>query len=196
MKRNLLYTALAIIMIAPFSTFATETGSSSPALVSTSTVESFISGSSTVATSTPQKSFTVCSQEAIEARDTAIASSRLVYNTTMAKALNDRKNREKAAVAIVRDDAKKTAIKNSVETYKTQAKNAQAILTDSRDLAWYTFANDIKICRDIEDANILLMEQESGTTSLKMAGPNDTTSKTFGDVLRSSFENFKSLFNN
>ena len=102
-----------------------------------------VEASSTVEASSSASTLTECSQQAIEDRDTAIANSRTLYNNAMTKALTERKNREKAAIAMKTEEERKIAIKASVENYKNQAKAAQNALTQARKLAWQTFENDI-----------------------------------------------------
>ncbi len=172
----------------------------------TTTVEEIVVGTTTAST-TPVWTLTTCSQEAIESRDTRIASSRVAYNTTMANALTERKNREKAAVAISDEDDKKDAIKASVENYKSQAKTAQTILVQARKLAWQTFENDIKKCRDIQsdetvstqDSNIPTPASEQTPVMRKMEKSAEKTeekeTKTIKETIKAQFESFKSLFN-
>lgn len=150
------------------------------------------------------KTFTTCSQEAIESRDTSIASSRLTYNNAMTSALLERKNSEKAAVALKTDDTKKDALKLSVETYKKETKAAQTVLTQARKLTWQTFDSDIKKCRELEDIET---ESKSENTQPAIASEPSTFSKkieksenkeevkTIKETLKAQFESFKSLFN-
>jgi hypothetical protein len=159
------------------------------------------------ATTTPKiRTFTICSQEAIEVRDTAIATSRLTYNISMSNALTERKNREKAAVALEDEGAKKEAIKASVETYKHQAKTAQTTLTQARKTAWQTFENDIKKCRELEDVEQVLasstdehpqmskmMMKKSGEDEAKESKKEEA--KSISDVIKVKLESLKSLFN-
>jgi NADH dehydrogenase/NADH:ubiquinone oxidoreductase subunit G len=154
----------------------------------------------------PENAFTTCSQEAIEARDTSIASSRLIYNTAMNTALTERKNREKVAVTIEEEGAKKDAIKASVETYKQQTKQAQTALVAARKLAWQTFENDIKKCRELgtETTQIIKEDEQQPAQSrtMKKTQDDDTVkelrkdeSKSIGDMIKVKFESLKSLFN-
>lgn len=157
------------------------------------------SSSTPVAVVSPAKNFTLCSQEAIEVRDTNIATSRSLYNTGMASALNDRKNKEKAAVAISDETAKKAAIRVSVDTYKSLVRNAQNNLTVSRKSAWQGFEADIKECRDTQD-NELSIEKDkqdtktlSGTSTVK-ADEGDV--KTLKETIKAGIDSLRSLFNN
>jgi DNA repair ATPase RecN len=143
--------------------------------------------------------FTVCSQEAIEKRDTNIASSRSVYNTAMTNALKERKNREKAAVAIENDDDKKAAIKASVTAYKNTTKAAQTILTQARKVAWQEFEDDIKQCRTTQEEELnkkVDLTTESSVSQKMTGGKNlESESKTIKDALKEQFEAIRSLFN-
>jgi hypothetical protein len=202
MKKHLLTIAAGFLFALPLYGYAEEIPQTVLGVATTTKEE---------ATSTAAvKSFTTCSQEAIEARDTKIAASRLTYNTAMANALTERKNREKAAVAILDEDDKKDAIKASVDTYKHQAKAAQTTLTQARKLAWQTFDNDIKACRDLEqvadDAAQVIKAEEDQTpvartmmmkkgTETEITETKTTDSKSFKDTLKDKLESIKSLFN-
>lgn len=203
MKKQLLYTAICLSLFIPLYGYAEEATTSVPSPLHTQkevTTEVVSDASSTEASSTPVtpvKSFTLCSQEAIETRDTSIATSRSLYNTAMANALKDRKNREKAAVAIVDESDKKDAIKASVDTYKTLTKSAQNTLTTSRKTAWTMFESDIKQCHDIEDEAIAaakakqdaLDDSEKGTTELESDGAS------IKDTIKAGLDTLRSLFN-
>jgi DNA repair ATPase RecN len=205
MKKQLLTLTATLLFAFPLYGFAEELPSTALGVASTTKNEE---ASSTDAT--PVKTFTTCSQEAIEARDTKIATSRIAYNTAMSNALTERKNREKAAVAIADEDDKKDAIKASVDTYKHQAKAAQATLTQARKLAWQTFDNDIKACRDLEQITedttaTLKSDNEQAPTArtmmMKKGAETEITetkpveSKSFKDTIKDKFESIKSLFN-
>ena len=147
-------------------------------------------------TSTPVKTFTVCSQEAIETRDTKIAQGRTIYNGAMAKALLDRKNSEKAAVAIKVEGDKRAAIKGSVENYKTQSKAAQSILTQSRKATWQAFESDISKCRELENPDGNTSKADTTDDMVKTVKKEEATEvKTFKDTIKAQFESLKSLFN-
>ena len=120
----------------------------------------------TASSTSPVKNFTLCSQQAIETRDTKIASSRSIYNIAMTTALTDRKNKEKAAVAVKVDDDRKAAIKVSVDTYKSLTRAAQNALTSSRKTVWQDFETDIKKCHEIQD--------EAGAIEKDTADSKDT----------------------
>ena len=174
--------------------------------VSTTTLTEEIVSTSTAST-TPVRTFTLCSQEAIEARDTKIAISRVTYNTAMANALLERKNKEKAAVAVTDESNKKDAIKASVENYKSQAKSAQIILVQARKLAWQTFENDIKKCHDIQnEENLSSLDTATPTTAPEQTPmmrkmeknvekAEEKETKTIKETIKAQFENLKSLFN-
>lgn len=160
-----------------------------------------------VEVTTSVKSFTVCSQEAIELRDTKIASSRTFYNTAMTNALSERKNREKAAVAITNTDDKKTALKLSIDTYKNQAKVAQTTVTQARKTIWRSFEDDIKSCHDREDeenkqsASTRSSLSPSAIKDMKIVGDvsmkrtEEGEVKTIKETIRAGFESLRSLFN-
>jgi len=206
MKKQLLTASAVILFLFPMYGYAEEIPTAVLGIASSTQEES----ATTTASSTPLRTFTICSQEAIEVRDTSIASSRLTYNTAMSKALTERKNREKAAVAIIDEDDKKDAIKASVETYKHQAKGAQTALTQARKIAWQTFDNDVKKCRELEKTEQLdivasTTEEQvapaARTMMMKKGGEDDiketkmSESKSFKDSLKDKIESFKSLFN-
>ncbi|MBP6888225.1 MAG: hypothetical protein KBC21_00835 [Candidatus Pacebacteria bacterium] len=113
----------------------------------TTTVATSTTSSSTIVVTKAQL-FTSCSQDAIESRDTKLAQARGSYNTAMSNLLLERKNVEKAAVAIEDEKEKKTAIKESVEKYKTEVKTIQNTLTQSRKTIWQNFENDTRVCRE------------------------------------------------
>lgn len=177
-------------------------GSTSSSLVSSSTVSS-----STTEAIVILKPFTLCSQEAIEKRDTDIAASRSAYNITMTNALNERKNREKAAIALEDGKDKKDAIKVSVDTYKDQTKDAQNTLTQTRKILWQNFENDIKKCRDTEDQST-----PHQSAMLKTAKPSEkaepammmrkveepevkTITETIKETIKDKIDTFFSFFN-
>jgi hypothetical protein len=203
MKKLLIQTGIGILFLVPLTSFAAEDATSSLRQTGTSTVIiSESDASSTIASTTPIKTFTLCSQQAIENRDNTIAASRTIYNTAMAKALTERKNREKAAVAITDDGDKKDAIKVSVDTYKNQAKVAQTILLQARKVAWQTFENDIQKCHDAQDEQFNAMSvskeiivSEPATILRKVEKADEKEVKTLGDAIKAQFENFKALFN-
>jgi DNA repair ATPase RecN len=150
MKKYLPYIQLSILLVLPISTYA-DVASSSASIREPSVIAT-VSTTTPEATTTPDQDFTICQQQAIEERDTLIASSRVLYNTAMANALTERKNNEKAAIAITDKNAKKVALKNSVDTYKNIVKNAQDDLTQARKDAWQTFEDTIQSCHDIQDS--------------------------------------------
>jgi hypothetical protein len=126
----------------------------------------------------------------------------------MTSALTERKNREKAAVAMTDEDEKKDAIKASVEAYKHQAKAAQTTLAQARKQAWQTFENDIKKCRELETENedhMIATSTEDNTapvarTMMKKSSeePKEIKSletKSLKETIKSQFESLKSLFN-
>lgn len=203
MKKYLLALSIGALSLIPLYGYAEE-APVKLASIATTTIAEESDTASTTASSTPVWSFTLCSQEAIETRDTKIAASRATYNTAMANALTERKNREKAAVAILDEADKKAAIKASVETYKAQSKAAQNVLTQARKLAWQTFENNIKKCRDLEDTQTIFTEEkkteptlmsEQTSVTKKMEKTEEKEVKTFTETIKAGFENFKSLFN-
>ncbi len=200
MKNKILTLGLGFMAFVPLYTYAEEspinlTSTSSIVISSTSTI--------TLGTISP-KTFTMCSQEAIEVRDTNIASSRTTYNIAMTNALLERKNSEKAAIALKKDDSKKDALKLSVETYKHQTKSAQVTLTQARKLTWQTFDNDIKKCRDLEETEATPTTLDEQPTTVIDPTPfskkiekleSKEEVKTIKETLKAQFESFKSLFN-
>lgn len=200
MKKQLVTLGASILFLLPLYGYAEE--ATTPVLSGASSTKELKdeSASSTVLL----KTFTTCSQEAIESRDTSIASSRLTYNNAMTSALLERKNSEKAAVALKTDDKKKDALKLSVETYKKETKAAQTVLTQARKLTWQAFDNDIKKCRELEDTETTVKSEntqpaiasEPSTFSKKMEKPESKEEvKTIKETLKAQFESFKSLFN-
>ncbi len=203
MKKKILTISLGIIAYLPFYSYAEEF----PSLpIATSTKITVAENSSTSTMSeTPTWSLTLCSQEAIETRDTSIASSRAIYNTAMTNALTERKNKEKISVAAKNEDLRKETLKLSVEAYKHQTKAAQTTLTLARKVAWQTFDTTIQKCRSLDEA----MNAENSTytnspTDKKIESravkneilePKVDEVKSFRDTLKTQIENFKSLFN-
>lgn len=206
MKKNILALFTGTLFFIPLLGYAEELPLKLATAATTTILEEVATGTTTAST-TPVKTFTTCSQEAIETRDTRIASTRATYNTAMANSLLERKNKEKAAVAIVDEDDKKNAIKTSVENYKSQAKAAQTILVQARKLAWQTFENDIKKCHDIQndetvsaqDLAIPTPTSEQAPMMRKMEKSVEKTeekeTKTIKETIKAQFESFKSLFN-
>lgn len=189
MKKQLLLASIGYILLIPFYTHAEETFS----LEATSTiVESTqeTEDEDVLASSTP-KNFTTCSQEAIEVRDTSIATSRTIYNSAMTDALKDRKNKEKAAMAITNENKKKDAIKVSVNTYKNLVKNAQNNLTEAREEAWKTFEEDIEACRELEKEEVASNEGALDAYT----EPAEGEPKTIKETIKEQFEALRSLFN-
>jgi DNA repair ATPase RecN len=173
MKKHF-FLPLSLLLIIPLYTHAAE--DISMKLVSTST-EEVASSTEESSKNTPDQDFTLCQQQAIEARDTQISLSRSLYNTAMTNALSDRKNKEKAAVAISTKDDKKEAIKISVDTYKSLTKKAQNDLTEARKTAWQTFENEIQACRDAKNVS-----EEESPTSLVVDENKEVTSKNISDT--------------
>lgn len=129
--------------------------------------------------------FTLCSQQAIEERDTKIAASRTIYNQAMNTALQERKHNEKLAVAIKQDDDKKAAIKKSVESYKTLVKNAQTTLTAARKEAWKGFEEDLEGCRTLQNTKTTEEgAQEEGESSIRK---EETIKDTILNTIKSLF---------
>ena len=186
MKKQLLTTTIGLLLFVPVFGYAEE---------NVKEVE-HEQATSTIASTTPLKSFTTCSQEAIENRDTKIASSRALYNTAMANALTERKNKEKAAVAVVDPSNKKDSIKTSVENYKNQAKGAQAALTQARKAAWQDFEEDIASCREIEkEATELSDGKEMRTFDIQTKKTDEVETKTIKETIKAGIESLRSLFN-
>ncbi len=195
MKKQLLQAGIGILFLLPLFGYALEEASSSTPFTSTSSKEILSSTSTEEVATSSIHNFTLCSQEAIESRDTKIASSRMVYNTAMAAALNDRKNKEKAAVAIASEDDKKSAIKKSVDTYKTSAKHAQNVLVQARKGAWQSFENDIKKCREVQDEQIISEEKESALVESSMKKSEPSEAKTIKETIKAQFDAIRLLFN-
>lgn len=189
MKKQLLTILLPSLMLLPFYVYAQESSST----VITNPVKETKEIASISTSSTPEvpapSDFTLCSQEAIELRDTSIASSRSIYNIAMANALKERKNKEKAAVAITNQDEKKDAIKVSVNAYKNAVKNAQNNLTQARKAAWTAFENDIKKCHEMEE------EVSQSEEELPAGSTTPTTKKMEEGEPKNIFETIRSLFN-
>jgi DNA repair ATPase RecN len=199
MKKHFLSLPLSLLLVIPFYAQA-ESSSTTPEL----DIKKTASSTEEVTATSPDQDFTLCQQQAIEARDTQISSSRSLYNTAMTNALTDRKNKEKAAIAISDKDAKKTAIKTSVETYKTLTKNAQNDLTEARKVAWQSFEDAIQSCRDVQTATV-----EETLSSVPSDETTESPASTFsasqvkkevketpdeGSSLKNMFKAFKSLF--
>lgn len=223
MKKKLLYTAISLSILLPLYSYAEEgTFLAATATIKTTTKETSTkekdtkeikeisvqesviniattSSSTPISLVSPAKNFTLCSQEAIEVRDTNIATSRSLYNTSMASALNDRKNKEKAAVAISDENAKKAAIKVSVDTYKSLVKNAQNNLTVSRKSAWQGFEADIKECRDTQNKELSAEKENHDTKTLSATSStkaDDGDVKTLKETLKAGIDTLRLLFNN
>ncbi len=114
-----------------------------PALASAE-VNATTTATTTVSTS---QNFTICQQASIEKRDTSLGVARTTYNTSMTKALDARKEAEKAAVAITDPTAKVAAVRAAVDAYKKAVTLAQETLTKSRREVLATFELDTKTCR-------------------------------------------------
>lgn len=145
--------------------------------------------------------FTACSQAAIELRDSTISSARSVYNTTMAIALDARKEAEKKAVAIDDTSAKKDAIKKAVEEYKESASRAQEILTKERKSAWASFEENTKNCREMnkEKREAFIAEKKEQTTEAKaemraLSDDHKGEMKSLKETLRAKLDSLKNLF--
>ncbi len=199
MKKQLLHATLGALLFFPLYGYAAEEVSSSTLIKKDAIPKELSVDEATSTASTTVKSFTVCSQEAIENRDTKIATSRAQYNTSMASALTERKNKEKAAVAVLNADDKKDAIKLSIETYRNQAKGAQTILTQARKATWQTFEDDIALCRDIEKSIEVLDNEPSGSAARSveptLKKTDETESKSIKETIKAGIESLRSLFN-
>lgn len=172
---------------------------------STATEET-IAISTTTPVLTKAQLFTGCSQDAIELRDTKLAQSRSTYNNAMNALLLERKNTEKAAVAIEGEKEKKTAVKESVEKYKAEVKTIQNTLTQSRKTIWQNFENDTKKCRthlekddetapkeEKQAAKEVLKKEFTETRELKKEEKKDDHEQK--TVKESIIDSIKSLFN-
>lgn len=195
MKNYLLQASVGFLLLLPLYVSAETTSTSTNE--STSTLDSPLVTDTSTST---EKTFTLCSQDAIEKRDTSIASSRALYNIAMTNALKERKNKEKVAVAIISDSKKKDAIKLSVATYKNLVKGAQSSITDAREQAWKDFENDIAVCHDIEDKGIASKKEakvgtgvESDTLLMKKGDVAEP--KTIQETIKEQISAFRSLFN-
>lgn len=201
MKKISYTLALIPFLVVPFFVHAQETTSSTA------------TGTQAVATSslplTRAQAFTMCSQEAIEKRDTNLAAARSLYNNAMADLLVKRKNSEKEAVAIGDEKEKKEAIKEAVEAYKADVKTIQNTLTQSRKTIWQDFEDNMKACREAldkkEDESTkedkrgskesikkdTTTQKESAVLSTELKKETTTEQKS---VKESIFESIKSLF--
>ena len=124
MKTKFIITLLGTAIFVPMFASAQAT------TASTSTVPVVV-----VATSTPA-TFTLCSQAAIEKRDTAIDTTRNTYNAATQSALNIRKEALKQAEALATTTERIAAKKLAVENYRTTLKAAQNAYSTARKLAW------------------------------------------------------------
>jgi osmotically-inducible protein OsmY len=206
MKKNILTLLVGTFFLIPVFGYAEELPIKLATSATTTITEEGDTGTTTAST-TPVRTFTTCSQEAIEARDTRIASSRFTYNTEMANALIERKNKEKAAVAISDEGDKKDAIKASVESYKNRAKAAQTILVQARKQAWQTFENDIKNCHEILDDDTSSSQDVTSQSPVSDQAPmmrkmeksiekrEEKETKTITETIKAQFESLKNLFN-
>jgi hypothetical protein len=134
-------------------------------------------------TTTQAHIFTACSQASIETRDSFIASARSVYNEEMAKALDARKEAEKAAVAILDVDAKKDAIQVAVEAYKKAVTKAQNNLTESRKDAWAGFEKDTEECHRFKtDAKAALTAEKKSFVANKIEEKKEVVAEKKAEV--------------
>lgn len=152
-------------------------------------------------TTTYAQIFTVCSQNAIEKRDTAITEARATYNTKMTEIVTKRKEKEKAAVAIVIASEKKTAIKVAVELYRKESLAAQETLTESRKIIWETFEADVQACREGQEgenatSTAVAAANVTATTRTMQAETTEEKEehKTLRESLKSGIDAIKSLF--
>lgn len=168
-------------------------------------------------TTTEVQVFTACSQDAIEARDSAIGSARTAYNNAMNVALDSRKEAEKSAVAIQDSGDKKDAIKTAVEEYKKAVTQAQDALTKARKEAWDTFEANTIACRDSNgtkgDININNQsepqknlapspktENKTNVRTMQADSKSDTSSETkatgrsFGDIIKAQIDSIRNFF--
>ncbi|MEN9880895.1 MAG: hypothetical protein RLZZ308_78 [Candidatus Parcubacteria bacterium] len=155
------------------------------------TTQTEISEASSTTPVTTTSTFTSCSQEAIEERDTKLGQARNIYNTAMNAALLERKNTEKAAIALDTEKEKKEAIKDSVETYKTKTKQAQTNLTQARKNIWLSFENTVKDCREDYNKGTTSNDKELAKEEKNHQKTLDQEAKTFKATL---FDSIKSLF--
>lgn len=214
MNKKLLHITLSLSLLIPLVTYAEDSNSVTPpsknqtsqqviAITKEIKDKDDVKGEQNEATTTasstaPIKSFTLCSQQAIENRDTKIATSRSIYNAAMTAALTERKNKEKSAVAIADSDDQKAAIKAAVDAYKTMTKNAQNTLVASRKTVWQNFESDIKACHELQDEEI---STEKSEKAIKEVSSEPTVMKKLDDsaetktIKESIFNTIRSLFN-
>jgi DNA repair ATPase RecN len=200
MKKLLLSFPLSFLLVIPLYTHA-ESASTTRA----SSTRETASSTEEMEQNSPDQDFTLCQQQAIETRDTQISESRSLYNTAMNNALTDRKNKEKTAIALTDKDAKKNAIKVSVDTYKNLVKKAQDDLTDARKIAWQTFEDNIETCRETQNKSnqetFIVAPSETETKPQEQPALLRTVSKKEvqetsdeGPSFRNVFRALKSLF--
>ncbi len=134
-------------------------------------------------TTTQAHIFTACSQASIETRDSFIASARSVYNEQMAKALDARKEAEKAAVAILDVDAKRVAIQTAAEAYKKAVTKAQNDLTESRKDAWAGFEKDTEECHQFKtDTKAALTVEKKTSVANKIEAKKEVVAEKKAEV--------------
>lgn len=144
--------------------------------------------------------FTLCSQNAIENRDTAITEARATYNTAMTDIVTKRKEKEKAAVALLNASEKKAAIKTAVELYRKESLVAQDALTDARKIIWSTFEADVQACREEKEGKATTTTDVTANTmsaarSMKVEITEEKEeNKTLRESLKSGIDAIKSLF--
>lgn len=140
--------------------------------------------------------FTSCSQDAIELRDTKLAVARGTYNNTMNTLLVERKNAEKTAIAIKNEKERKAVIKESVESYRSQVKEAQNIFTDTRKTVWQNFETDTKKCRELLDEETTVREETDEAAAEKINSETREVKKESSEktIAESIISSIKSLF--
>lgn len=119
-------------------------------LILTAFISPFFAHAETATSTLPvsKPTFTSCSQEAVETRDTAISVARQAYNDTMKKALDSRKEGLKVALLFEETDAQSEAKKVIYDNYKVAQQKSQSTYSTTREAAWAMFDADMKACRD------------------------------------------------
>ncbi len=121
----------------------------------------------TTPTTTTKKTLNVaCIQDAVDKRDTAIASAVTTFSTTVTNGLNTRKDALKAAWALTDTKARRAALNAAWTAWRTTARQARHTLNTARTSAWTQFRTDRRNCGSSAATGDTTSVTTSGDTNL------------------------------
>lgn len=113
-------------------------------------------------------SFTMCQQDAVEIRDSAIGVARTAYSEAMNKALDYRKGAVKLALELESEEDQNDAKKKVADEYRILVKKAQDDVTRARTEAWDMFEDNMERCREAKKDGTPVTLLKKATTTVEV----------------------------